>query len=411
MEKIGYATTTYKLNLECKHRDWLEKTKDSFNEVLGFYYGLLIKHPELWELGGQKTMRELEILSVPVRNKEKPMEPIPVDLVPVYFRRAAISLAFGMFHSYLSKLKQWEKDQKGFKPQMASHFDASPLYYKGMYKDFEEKTVMLKLFTGSSWTWIKAKLRGRPIPKDGIKLSPTIVLTQKKVKLHVPVKVEVKDIRKARERIEAEEKVCGITFTNDDSFAVCTILTADGRTLGTQFIRGGKTYGHHSKRLTEKIKDNEKIMGKNHLPKDSNKKYKEHLYNLGEYWAHKVSKAIVDFCIEHEISLITMADFTDNPLLDYLVKKKGKHIPAYLSLKIRRYLQYKAFKAGIVISKVKPQYTANKCSTCGDYLIRQSPKDKTYRCKTGHTGNKALNTARNITQTCFHKFGLRSVAV
>ena len=35
----------------------------------------------------------------------------------------------------------------------AATFDAAPIYYKGMYKEFTSTFINLKLYNGAKWIW------------------------------------------------------------------------------------------------------------------------------------------------------------------------------------------------------------------------------------------------------------------
>ena len=63
-KKVGKITTTYKVRLYNKHLNWLENTKLLYNQVLEFYYKILVEHKELLELSNNLLMRELEIMTV-----------------------------------------------------------------------------------------------------------------------------------------------------------------------------------------------------------------------------------------------------------------------------------------------------------------------------------------------------------
>ena len=68
----GYSITTRRLRLCCGHPEWLRKTQDFYNEIESFYYDLLLAHEELGELGSQKTLRALEVLTIMGRDKQVP---------------------------------------------------------------------------------------------------------------------------------------------------------------------------------------------------------------------------------------------------------------------------------------------------------------------------------------------------
>ncbi len=231
-------------------------------------------------------------------------------------------------------------------------------------------------------------------------MSPTVVLGKKYAQLHIPVKESVLDTRAAKERIESKENICAVHFSNSDNFAVCCVYGGNGSTQKILFIRGGRQYVHRSKSLLNRIRKNMKLMGKRFDWKGCNRKYWRHIYNLGEYYAHRVSKEIINFCGENNVKVIAIAKIAEDA--PWYKKRVGVYSPAYLSKRIMRYLQYKAWKKGIVISSVRPHYTAKKCNVCRNYIKRQR---KEFSCPQGHRGNYGLNAAKNIGKMCLKKFG------
>lgn len=406
MAAIGTCTVTYQKKILCRHMEWLDATKILYNQVLNYYYGLLKKYPEISLLSSQHAMRELEKLTIMGRDKLQPIEELPFKKIPLYFRRAAINASVAMMHSYQEKHKNWvmEEAPKGNEPMTAEIICASPVFYKGMYKELEENSIILKVYTGKTWCWMKCKLKGRKLPANARLLSPSVVTGKKNAMLHVPVKREVKDARTVKERMEENERICGVTFSNADTMAVCAVYDADGREISNRFIRGGNVYSHHSKRLVDKIKQNRKTMGKHFDWSGANKKYWKHRRNLREYYAHKVSREIVDFCFKNNVKVIAVTK-SESVMPAYIQSRLGESSPYLLQKLIMEKLFYKAWQEGIVITGVRPHYTSAKCNICRTYLIKQEKDGAEYRCKGGHRGNRNLNTARNIAKMCLKKFG------
>ena len=75
--KSGYSITTWRLHLWCRHPEWLRTTQEFYNRIAEFYYNLLLDHTDLWEMGSQQTLRELEIMSIPGRGGRIPSDPLP----------------------------------------------------------------------------------------------------------------------------------------------------------------------------------------------------------------------------------------------------------------------------------------------------------------------------------------------
>lgn len=405
MALAGTCTTTYKKKLLCRHPEWLEYSKILYNQVLNFYYGLLKAYPEIAVLSSQKALRELERLTIPGREKNLPKEPLPFDKVPLYFRRAAINAAVGMMHSYLEKHKNWElNEKKDGEPMPAAEICASPVFYKGMYKEFSEDCILLKVYTGKVWCWIKCRLKGRKLPDEGERLSPCIVIGKKFSMLHIPIKQQVEDRRSAKERVEAGEKICAVTFSNRDAHVVCVVCHADGSAAATRFIRGGREYAHHSKRLIEKIKRDRKVMGKSFDWTGASRRDWLHLKRLKEHYAHRASRKILDFCKAHGVKVIAFT-ISEEKMPRYIQKNLPGYSPYLLGGRIKEQLFYKALREGILVTGVRAHYTANKCSLCRSYLIKENKPGSMYRCKAGHTGNRDLNTAKNIAVMCLKKYG------
>lgn len=415
MAGCSVSTTTYQMKLFCKHEDWLMHTKLLYNQAVEFYYHIFLLKPELWKEGSQKGLRKLEELTIAGRDGKKPEIEPPFKRIPVYFRRAAVNAAMGLARNYLSHLKTWEDSGKrGKKPGLASSFQASPVFYQGMYKEWKDNTVMLKLYTGSSWCWIKCKYKGPALPDNSQKLSPALVLGKHGARLHVPVSISVFDTRSVKERMDAGERICGISFRNEDTCAVCAVYTADGSVAATRFIRGGSRFAHHSKRLLERIKQNRQVMGRHFDWTGANKRYWIRLKNLRNYWSHKVSREILEFCKEQRVSVIVITKEDKNAsgaalkyqqILKYQRKRLGYYSPLGLTKAVQEKLEYKAFREGILLTSVRPQYVEEKCCICRNYLVKEKKKERLCKCPEGHKGNRGLNAARNIAQMARKKYG------
>ena len=204
MQKFPYyAITVRRYNVLFRHTDWLKKT--------------------------QEALRILEILTIVGRDKQPVPTPLPWKKIPLYFRRAAINTATAAAKSYLARVTQEHPTEK---------FTEFVTFYKGMYRDFQDNTNSLKLWNGENWQWSRLRLRGNTVPEAGQMMSPALILTKDRAELHIPWKLPVFDGRSARERITAEENICSVIFTGQDTCAVCCILNADGGRANSFFIKG-----------------------------------------------------------------------------------------------------------------------------------------------------------------------------
>lgn len=230
-EKItGYCTTTYKLRLYINHVDYLQKTQDIYNQGILKYYDLLLDNLEFLNLSNQYCLRELEKLTIVSRDRTIPKHYIDLEM-PTYLRRSAINQAIGAVRSYISRLSKYEKEGNEIykEPSRTTKFNNKLVFYKGMYKDLTNESVFLKLWNGENWNWYKGKLKGRQFDFTLETLSPTLVIHSNYVMFHIPLKQEIKDVRPVKERMQDQNlKVCAISFSNYDNFAICTLLDSKG---------------------------------------------------------------------------------------------------------------------------------------------------------------------------------------
>lgn len=408
-EKTGSSTITYRLKLRCKHPDWIRQTEALYNEVLGFYHGLLTDEPALLELGNMELLRKLEQMTIVGREKEPVPVPIPFHKVPIYFRRAAINAAIGHARSYAGLLRNWEQkkaqaEQRGLQwkrkpPIIPQTFHSSVVFYKGMFKEFGQGSILLKLWNGHSWVWVRHTYCGRKISADGVCLSPTLVTQGKKISLHVPVKCPVKDTRTVKERIATGEQFCAVHFTTSEALATCVLFGSDGRAADSYFIRGGKEFAHRRKRLLNTINKNRSRAG-GCLQKGENKRFWRKMTNMSEHYAHLVSRRIIDYCVKNQVKLLVVPLFGEASKPLYRDRGVG-----FLGKRIVRYLSYKSWRAGIVLTTVRPHYTTQNCSQCGSPIRRYNEGHQAashyyggrlFLCSNGHQGNTSLNAAKNL---------------
>lgn len=209
--KTGYSIKTWKMRLFCPEKQMIEITEALYREAVAFYYELLKESEELWAENLLTIQGHLEKLTVPGRDGREPKYIPPGGKLPVYFRRSAMNKAAMAVKTAASAESFPEK------------IDANITFFKGMYRDLTDTSVVLKLWNGKKWIWVPCGLTGRPFPKEATILSPTLVHEEKWLMFHVPVKQENFDARTAKERMQEGARVCSVRFTNTDSFAVCCV--------------------------------------------------------------------------------------------------------------------------------------------------------------------------------------------
>ena len=274
MEKIPYyAITVRRYNILFRHTEWFHQTQDLYNEILLFYYQLYLEIFTDEQPGTQEALRILEKLTIVGRDKQPVPNPLPWKKVPLYFRRAAINTATAAAKSYLAREEQEHPTEA---------FTESVTFYKGMYRDFQQNTISLKLWDGEEWQWSRLRLRGNTVPEEGQMMSPALVLKKDHAELHIPWKIPVADGRGARERITAENKICSTIFTGQDAYTVCCILDSSGKRESSFYIKGGGEYANASRQIYDRIKRSEDVQGGGGNAK-VNYRYWKKLKNLHEH--------------------------------------------------------------------------------------------------------------------------------
>lgn len=412
----GYCITTWRMRLRCKHPQWLRETQELFNGIELFYYNLLLEHEELWEQNSQGTLRGLEILSLSGKDKRVPVNPLPWEDVPPYFRRAAANTGIAAAKSHISRGKTSYVNK-------AEKLNSAVVFYKRMYRDFSAEEITLKVWTGTQWQWMRCRLYGKEFPKDAELMSPSVVFERDFIMLHVPVKEPTCDTSSIKLRMKEGRNICGLQFTNGDAFAVGCVMDKDGKELGVRFFRGGEEYSHYCRSLMEKIHKSRAALGdtpkghlsKGHLPKGNppkghppkdhpNQKYWMHLKHLSDHYAHQVSREIIEFCLENKVSVIAVPKYNEEYTRKVMIGS-GNWGPLHLSLRIREYLGYKAWKSGILMIEVHANGIGSVCALCGSLILDESKKSKMFVCQNGHHGNRYLNAARNLAKKCLSQFG------
>ncbi len=380
MEKIpqGFYTLTYRFRILNEEEQAFEKTKDLYNQVAAFFLRLYFETPSLWQVPAGHLLREMEKLVIPARGSENaPME-FPFGKVPLYFRRAAINGAIAVSRQMSSRGAEWS----GKPLQMA------PVFYKGMYRELTCKAAEMKLWDGMKWRWYRLELQGRPWPEEGKQMSPSLVLDamNRCPMLHVPVRLENPDARTIREKMEAADQICGVCFTNEDAFAVCGIVRRDGSYGSARFCKGGRQYRHRCEQTLKKIAASRKAVGSYGRSRDPalNRRYWNYLKHLGDFYAQQTAREIVDFCAENSIGVLALPDY-EKTYGSFVLNRVGKWSPLYLSIRIRKILEYKAWSEGISIAKVR-------------YYRRDEGK--------ADGGNRFLDTARKIGKQCWKNHGV-----
>lgn len=388
--KIGYTTLTYKLRLYDRHHNWLVITKQLYNQVVWHYCKVLEENKELLEQTNFFLLRKLEEMTVGTKEKrakqERPIRELSdFPKIPLYFRRAAINTAIRISRIKKQQEKLFDMEEENY----------SPIFYKGMYRQFQERSIELKLYNGKKWVWVLFPFTGREIPKEGKTLSPTLQLKKKDAYLHVPVMLPVSDIRTVNERMETERFICAVFFPNGDTLAVCVKMQIDGSVKDNYFIYGGRRREEQRKAIWSKIEKSRKSRGRKEdcknrafykMQTEENKKLYQKLKRINRYYAEDVSSKVLGFCVQHRIKIIVVPNY-ESSFGFYSFYWRGRAVI--------RCLKRKAFRYGIVVTGIYPYHIFEYGSECG----RKIQNDRK---------NVELNAAQNIGKQFLQRFGQKN---
>ena len=405
-KKTGHSIVTYQVRLYNRHFSWLLETKELYMKVTAHFLFVLQKEPELLTQSDFLVLRALETKCIGTKEMKKagtvpqyPLENFPK--IPLYFRRSAINTAID-----LARKKQLTESKE--KENEEAVPDCSMILYKGMYQNFEEHSMELKLFNGKKWVWVKYPFSGRTFAEEAQRMSPSLVLKKNIAYLNIPLKFVASDVRTIKERMATEQRICAIYFPDNDVLAVAVILSKDGVELEYHFFRGGKQKEYQRKKILEHLKRSGKSRGQRNMMiapmKQENVKYFEDLRKLNQYYVHTISRQLVDYCLERDIKVIVVPNYEGE--MDFSNKKYLKTDNyRWLGRSIIKKLKYKAFQHGIVVTSVKPYHIVEQCSTCGATIQKYNEGHKPsvnyhggklFICPNGHKGNTARNATINI---------------
>ena len=371
-KQTGYSIVTYRVRLYDRHFAWLKETKELYVKVTAHFLSVLQKEKGLLEQSDFLLLREVEKICIGTKEMkaagQKPAYPLTdFPKIPLYFRRSAINAAIDLARKNCTRAEDLT--------------NVPMVFYKGMYQNFTDHTIELKLFHNEKWVWVTYPFHGREFPSEAERLSPVLVLQKKAAYLEVPVSFEVSDVRTVKERMDTEETICALAFPDSDVLAVAVILNQNGEEQACHFFRGGKAKEEQRQMLLARIQASKKSRSKKNekqstpesssnitvpgTTKENASLYKE-MHGLNHYYVHSISRQILKYCLEQKIKVIVVPNYEMG--MDFSGKKYLKTDNyRWLGRSIIKHLKYKAFQQGIVVTSVPPYHI----SDCRSQLLRR----------------------------------------
>ncbi len=384
---MAQATTTIvqRLNYQPQHAASFAANQALFNQVVAFYFDVIQAHEKVLALGSMDALRALEQLTHATSKRPHPVMPLPQvgQDIPAMFRRAAINAALGSAKSFSSHLKRWRTRKAKMEAKGKTCTDRPPVpprtwnksvpFYAGLWRERTENSIVLKVWTGACWSWIKVRISGRELPEGYTVGSPHLIRHGNCWWLHTPVEKAFEAPQKVEEQVQAQTplKLCAVDLNLGEHIAVCSVQDAKGTILATRFIGGGDAVNGFRKCALGRIARNRRKTGIIAQGEQDNAARFQKLRNRNDAEAHRISRRIVQFALEEGASIIVFEHLGNLKPEKGKYSRRGNTKRAYwMKGRIFRYAKYKAWQHRIITSRVSPRNTSRDCARCGEKVIR-----------------------------------------
>jgi putative transposase len=428
---VAKATATIRQQLNSAHGEWLHANQALLNHVAAFYFDVIQAHVGILDLSNKQALSELEKLTHATRDNPNPIMPlsdIQTD-IPAMFRRAGINAALGSARSFFSHLMRWQKakakaESKGKKftqrpPVPPRTWNKSATLYAGMWKERTGSGMLIKVWSGTCWSWIRVRITGRDIPDGFDRNSPSLVRRGKQWWLHTPVEKKIKSAGQIETQMTAqpETRICAVDLNINEHVAVATIQDVEGSILATRFIGGGQRVSGFRKRVLGHIARKRSQTGTIAKGEQDNADLWTKIRHGDEHVAHLVSARIVQFAQQHQATVLVFEHLGNLKPAKGKYSKRGNEKRAFwMKGRIFNYARYKAYNVGILTSRVSPKNTSRECAKCGAPVARYAegqpaegyqmgaPLCKCENC--GMAGNADRNASIVIGHRLFERFAI-----
>ena len=384
---MAKATTTIRQSLgyQPAHAAWFAATQDLFNQVTAFYFEVIAVHEKVLDCTNKEALTVLETLTHATHKNPTPIMPLEaiVEDIPAMFRRAAIHAALGSARSFYALLRKWKKRKekaqtKGKQfterpPVPPRSWNKSVTLYAGQWKERTRSSIVLKVWTGTCWSWIKVRISGRELPEDVELGSPALIRRGDQWWLHTPLEKQFASPGTIEKQVttHAHTTMCAVDLNLEEHLAVCTIQTVEGTIQATTFIGGGRRISGFRKKQLGRIARNRRKTGMIAKGEQDNADLWRKINNVDESISHLVSARIVQFAKQHGATILVFEH------LGNLKPEKGKYSRRgnskrafWMKGRIFKYAKYKAYSEGLLTSRVNPRNTSRECARCHSLVAR-----------------------------------------
>jgi putative transposase len=384
---MAKAMTTIKqvLSYQPNHAQWFAENQALYNRVVAFYFEVINAHEKILDLPKKDALTALEKLTHRTEKNPDPIIPlheIAKDIAAM-FRRSAINAALGSARSFFSHLKKWhmqkeKAEARGKKwnkrpPVPPRTWNKSVPFYLGQWKERSDSSIVLKVWSGTCWEWVKVRITGRALPQDQDAGSPALIRQGDRWWLHTPMEKSFKNPSTIEKQVTTNDatRVCAVDLNLGEHIAVCTIQSVEGTILATQFIGGGKEITDFRKKQLGRIARNRSKTGIIAQGEQDNAALWRKIQNKDEQFAHLVSARIVAFARDFEAGVLVFEHLGNLKPTKGKYSHRGNAKRAYwMKGRIFMYSKYKAYHLGMVTTRVNPRNTSRECARCHGLVAR-----------------------------------------
>ena len=184
-----------------------------------------------------------------------------------------------------------------------------PALYKGQQIKYNANfsSVDLKVWNGFDWVWLEnisviKHGKSRHLTKENQIKSPSLIANKRSVHLSMPVSI-------GQEILPPSDFVCAVDL-GINTTATCSIVGQDGTVKARRFISPARDIDRRDQRkqrIATKSKQTRKITGQDLLRGFCKGLYRKSK-NINEEVAQCVSRQIVEFAREHQVTVIVFED-------------------------------------------------------------------------------------------------------
>ena len=320
------------------------------------------------------------IVSLPTYKKDNPLI-IHRDYVRVRFTNPHCDN--GLFHEY-------ESHEDFLKHLYSNDLDLFIKFVNG---------ITFKLYLGKPKKSAELRSVLKNIFEDYYQIQgSTIEITNGKIILNLSVSIP-------QEEIELDENTVVGVDVGMACPAVCAVNKNDvyKRFIGSadDFLRVRTQIQHEYNRLQKSVAFNSSGHGRSKKTQPT-ERFHEYESNWVKNYNHKVSKKVVDFAIKNRAKYINLENLSG---IAQDEKNRVFILRNWSYYQLQQFITYKAAKYGIIVRKVDPAYTSQRCSCCGYLEKGQRVSQAEFICKNPECKNymKILNAdynaARNISMS------------